>query len=84
MVVEFPGPGVATLDFYSYRALVDGETVACQFTDSVLQDVNPGFRHADMERRFMESREVLLRVAERKIRARQFSGGILKVSTSDF
>ncbi len=83
MDIVFPGFGVVTLDGYSYRALVDGQTVACHFTSEVLQDVNPNHRFDDMESQFMNSCDVLLAIAERKIRAGKVKEGVVRIFSMD-
>ncbi|WP_043359206.1 DUF1488 family protein [Methyloversatilis universalis] len=84
MNVQFPGPAVPMQDGgISYRATVDGVTVACQFTWEALQDVNPEFTLDQPINQFNFSAERLLAIAEKKIRNGGIVNGVVLVNTGD-
>lgn len=84
MDIEFPGEMVPAEDGgLSVRALVDGETVACQFTVEALEDVNPDLTMSDREAQFAASKNYLLRVAEQKIRAGEVVNGVVQIKSVD-
>lgn len=84
MNVQFPGPAVPMQDGgISYRAIVDGATVACQFTWEVLQDVNPELTEEQPINQFNSSADLLRAIADQKIRSGGVVNGIVRVSTSD-
>ncbi|PZU55464.1 MAG: hypothetical protein DI561_02005 [Thauera sp.] len=67
----------------SYRATVDGVTVACQFTWEALQDVNPEFTLDQPINQFNFSAERLLAIAEKKIRNGGIVNEVVLVNTGD-
>lgn len=84
MNVQFPGPAVPMQDGgISYRATVDGVTVACQFTWEALQDVNPEFTLDQPINQFNFSAERLLAIAEKKIRNGGIVNEVVLVNTGD-
>lgn len=84
MKIEFPGPAVPAEDGgISFRAIVDGQTVACKFSMEALQDVDPSLTTASPAAQFEQSKSVLLSIAEKKIRAGHVSNGIVHVFTAD-
>ena len=84
MNIQFPGPAVPTQEGgISYRAIVDGVTVACQFTWEALQDVNPAHTQEQPMNQFLFSQGQLLAIAEAKIRAGNVTNGIIHVRASD-
>lgn len=84
MIIEFPGPAVPAEDGgISYRALVDGKTVACKFSTEALQDVNPDLTMSSSADQFESSMARLLDVAERKIRAGHVVDGVVHIFTRD-
>lgn len=84
MDIQFPGPTVPANDGgISFKALVDGQVVACKFSMEALQDVNPEFAAASPEDQFQASKSRLLAIAETKIRAGKVSNGCVQVFTND-
>lgn len=84
MNIQFPGPAVPMQDGgISYRATVDGSTVACQFNWEALQDVNPAHTEEQPMNQFHFSQGELLAIAEAKIRAGNVVNGIIHVRESD-
>ncbi len=84
MNIEVPGPAVPAEDGgISYRALVDGETVACKFSTEALQDVNPALTMSSSTVQFESSQARLLEVADRKIRAGHVVDGVVHIFTRD-
>ena len=84
MNIEFPGPAVPAEDGgISYRALVDGETVACKFSTEALQDVNPDLTMSSSAVQFESSQARLLEVADKKIRSGHVVDGVVHIFTHD-
>lgn len=84
MDIQFPGPAVPMQDGgISYRATVDGATVACQFTWEALQDVNPAHTEEQPMSQFLFSQRQLLGIAEAKIRGGNVANGVVRVQASD-
>ena len=84
MDIKFPGPAVPAEDGgISYRAKVDGQTVACHFSCEALQDVNPALSNAEAIEQFNASQGHLLSIAEKKIRANQVVNGVVRIFTAD-
>ena len=84
MTIEFPGPAVPAEDGgISYRAIVDGKTVACKFSTEALQDVNPDLTMSNPADQFESSKARLLEIAERKISAGKIADGVVHIFTRD-
>jgi hypothetical protein len=84
MNVQFLGPAVPMHDGgVSYRATVNGTTVACQFTWEALQDANPALTQVQPIDQFNASINRLLTIAEHKICSGGVVNGVVRVSTSD-
>lgn len=84
MIIQFPGPAVPAPDGgISYRALVDGESVACMFSMEALQDVNPELSNLDSHSQFEASKPYLLQIAERKILSNGVENGVVRIFSAD-
>lgn len=84
MKIEFPGPAVPIEgNGISFRAMVDGQTVACQFTAEALQDANPDLRSLLPMEQFSANQWRLLSVAEKKLRAGNITQGIVTIFAAD-
>ena len=84
MDVSFPGPAIPAKDGgISFRAVVDGQTVACKFSTEALQDVKPSLTASPPSTQFEESKQVLLNIAEKKIRSGQVTEGVVRIFTAD-
>ena len=84
MNIEFPGPAVPANDGgISFKAVVDGKTVACKFSMEVLQDVEPSLSMSSQETQFESSKQKLLQIAERKIREGKVINGVVNIFTAD-
>lgn len=69
MEIDFCGPAVPAKDGgISYRAKVDGETIACRITMEALQDIDPPNHQSDPMAQFEAHQGTLLSIAEKKIR----------------
>lgn len=84
MNIEFPGPAVPAEDGgISYRAIVDGEIVACKFSWETLQDVDPSLTQSPAIEQFEASISLLLAIAEKKIEEGKIENGIVQIFTKD-
>lgn len=84
MNIEFPGPAVPAEDGgISFRAKVDGETVACKFSWEALQDVEPANRLEEPMEQFEANQTLLLGIAEEKIRNGEVTDGVVGIFTAD-
>lgn len=84
MKIEFIGPAVSVpADGISFRAKVDGHTVACIFSLEALEDVNPATSLLCPEEQFKANRDALLAAAKRKIHACQIKNNIVRIFTTD-
>lgn len=84
MEIDFVGPAVPAEDGgISFRAMVDGQPVACKFSMEALQDVNPNLTMAAPIEQFEARRSALLAVAEKKIRTGKVANGVVTVFTQD-
>ena len=84
MDIEFPGPGVPAEDGgISYRAIVDGQNVACKFSMEALQDTDPSLTMKSPEHQFESSKSTLLQIAEKKIRDGKIENGVVHIFTAD-
>ena len=84
MNIEFTGPCVPAEDGgISFRAIVDGQTVACKFSSEALQDVDPNLTMSSSEDQFEASKSTLLQVAENKIRKGAVANGVVHIFTAD-
>ncbi len=84
MEIEFCGPAVPASDGgISYRAKVNGETVACRVSLEALQDIDPSSYQSDSMAQFESHQHTLLAIAETKIRNGLVSDGQVWVLTGD-
>jgi hypothetical protein len=84
MRIMFPGPAVPASDgSVSYRALVDGETVVCQFSLKALTDVDPSHTEVIPRYQFEASKSRLLAIAARKIMSGEVSNGMVRIDETD-
>lgn len=84
MNILFSGPAVSLQDGgVSYRAVVDGVTVACQFTWEALQDINPAHTQENPMNQFFLSKNQLLSIAKAKILTGDVANGVVIIRKSD-
>lgn len=84
MNIQFPGPAIPMQDGgVSFRAFVDGVTVACWFTWEALQDVDPGLTQETPLNQFLASQDRLLDIAKEKILQGQVTNGVVHISKDD-
>ncbi len=84
MNIDFCGPAVPAQDGgISYRVKIDGETVACEFTMEVLQDIEPSKTDLPAIHQFEASQNSLLDMAQEKISKGLIVNGVVLITTSD-
>lgn len=70
-------------DSISFRAIVDGQTVACKFSMEALQDIDASLTMAIPSDQFESSKAILLQIAEKKIREGKVENNVVHIFTAD-
>lgn len=84
MNIDFCGPAVPGSDGgVSYRAKVDGQTVACRVSQEALQDIDPSSYQQDSMSQFETHQSTLLSIAEKKILNGEISENTVWIFTAD-
>ncbi len=85
MNIDFTGPAMPLSDGgVSYRAVCDGQKIACWFSWEALQDVDPHRTQLAPMEQFEASRDQLLGMARQKIEQGSVINGVVEITLEDF
>lgn len=85
MNIDFTGPVMPLADGgVSFRAVCDGQKIACWFSWEALQDVDPRQGQREPIEQFEASREQLLGMARDKIERGSMVNGVVEITRADF